>query len=221
VVLEATPLLGFAEPVSSWLHIAGALMALFATRQLARDWQGGARTSLLIFGAGAAFALAMSGAYHAMPVGGAREVLQRLDHAAIWVLIAATFTPVHVILFRGAARWVMLAFIWAFAIAGVVLKTIFFARFPETLGLLLYLAFGWVGALSSLMVARVHGARMVRPLLVGGIIYTIGGAASVVGTPPLVPGYLGHHEMFHLAVLAALYVHWQFMARLPRATAVA
>ncbi|HLU67124.1 MAG TPA: hemolysin III family protein [Kofleriaceae bacterium] len=211
------PLLGFAEPLSSWLHIAGAVLALLAIQRLvARGESAGDRRALATFGLGAALALGLSGAYHALdPDGAARAVLQRLDHAGIWILIAATFTPVHWILFRGIQRWGVLAFIWTAAICGVVLKTIFFAGFPESLGLVLYLALGWVGAASAVMVVRAHGPATVRPMLIGGVLYSAGGAVSVLEPPALLAGYLGHHEVFHLAVLAALYAHWQLMAALP------
>lgn len=208
-----TPLLGFANPVASWLHITGAACALVATPALCRmGTTAGARAALASFGIGAAFALTMSGAYHASAADSAvRAVFQRLDHAAIWVLIAATFTPVHAILFRGPARWAMLLFVWSCAAAGVVLKTVFFAGFPEWLGLVLYLALGWVGGMSAALVARSCGWRAPRLLIAGGLLYSLGGAVSLMNVPAFLPGYLGSHELFHVAVLVALFLHWRFI----------
>lgn len=213
---STVPLAGFFEPLSSWLHLAGALVALLAAGQL-RDTGAtrASRVALGVFAASAILALVASGIYHALtPTGATRDVMQRLDHAAIWILIGGTFTPIHAIMFRGLRRWGMLAFIWACAITGVVLKTVFFASVPPALGLWLYLGLGWTGALSAFMLAA-HGRRVVAPLLLGGLLYSIGAAASIVGAPTLLPGYLGPHELFHLAVLAALLTHWRLIASLP------
>jgi channel protein (hemolysin III family) len=211
-----TALLGFDDPIASWLHLVGAVVAVVAARALIASGASRAeRGALAVFGSSVVLALALSGAYHAAAEHGAlRQVLQRLDHAAIWVLIAGTFTPIHAICFRGFARWGMLAIIWTAAVTGVVLKTVFFADFPEALGLFLYLALGWVGAISAVMLARAYSWRAGRPLLAGGAIYTLGGAVSILEHPTLWPGYVGHHELFHLAVLAALLLHWRFIAAL-------
>jgi channel protein (hemolysin III family) len=210
------PLAGFFQPLASWLHLGGALVAVFAASHLRNTGATPAtRAALAVFAGSAIFALSMSGVYHALtPTGAARGVMQRLDHAAIWILIGGTFTPVHAIMFSGVRRWGMLAFIWACAITGVVLKTVFFASVPPALGLWLYLALGWVGAVSATMLAAACGRRAVGPLLIGGVLYSVGAAASILEAPTLIPGYLGPHEIFHLAVLAALLTHWRFIASL-------
>lgn len=206
-------LLGFAEPVASWLHLFGAVIAACFIGDLCRRGATPAdRRALAVFGGATVLALLLSGLYHLLaPTSAARAVLQRLDHAGIWLLIASTFTPVHVTLFRGAMRWGVLGFVWACALAGIVLKTIFFAQFSEALGLTLYIGFGWIGALSGVALARNHGWRVIGPLLVGGALYSLGGVVSVLEAPIVVPGFLGHHELFHLAVLGGLVAHWRFM----------
>src|SRR5690606_15251611 len=141
----------------------------------------------------------------------ARAVFQRIDHAAIWLLIASTFTPVHVMMFRGAMRWAPLAFIWTGAVAGIVLKTIFFEEIPESVGLALYLGFAWLGRLTAYVLARTYWRAAVMPLLRVGAAYSLGGIASVVEFPALWPGYVAHHELFHVAVLVALVLHWRLM----------
>ena len=220
---ETVSLLGFCEPLSSWLHLAGALVAAAALGSLSRlGTTRGARFALLVYGGGVVFALAMSGAYHACQLGGeARAVMQRLDHAGIWILIAATFTPVHAIAFRGLARWGFLTFIWAAALTGLILKTVFFDSLPQELGLVFYLGLGWMGVVSAVLVVRARGWRPVAPLLVGGLFYSVGGAISIIETPRLLPGYLGHHEVFHLAVLAGVLLHWRFVAQSCRSAAAA
>jgi channel protein (hemolysin III family) len=215
--------LGFAEPVASWLHLLGAVLAAWFARDLMRRGASRAdRVALAVFGFATVFALSMSGVYHLLdPAGEARGVLQRLDHAAIWLLIAGTFTPVHVTMFRGPLRWGVLGFVWLCAICGIVFKTIFFAEFPEALGLGLYLGLGWLGAISGAALARHHGRRAVWPLMHGGLAYSIGGLASVIEAPILIPGVLGHHELFHLAVLGGVFMHWRLMRDLEQLRTIA
>src|SRR4029077_16650438 len=115
------------------------------------------------------FLLAMSGVYHLLPLGsGGRQVLGRLDHSAIFVLIAGTFTPTHGILFRGWQRWGPLLAIWTVAVAGIVLKAVFFSSVEEWLGLMLYLVLGWLGAASAVVLGYRYGVSFLRPLLWGG-----------------------------------------------------
>lgn len=208
-----SPVLGFCEPISSWLHVGGAVVAGLSSRAL---WRSGptraASWSLGIFGASVLLLLAVSGTYHACDLDSApRAVFQRLDHAFIWILIAGTVTPVHVILFRGPWRWAMLGVIWACAITGLVLKTVFFTELGTGVGLALYLVLGWMGAVSAAKIWQQHGRRATHLLLTGGLLYSLGGAASVAEMPVLIPHYFGPHELFHVAVLAALYAHWRFM----------
>ena len=208
-----SPVLGFCEPISSWLHAGGAIVAGLSSRSLYRSGvTREASWALGIFGASVLLLLAISGTYHAFDVGSAaRAVFQRLDHAFIWILIAGTFTPVHVILFRGVWRWGMLALIWTSALTGLVLKTVFFDDLSGAVGLALYLALGWMGVVSAVKIWQQYGRRATHLLLGGGLLYSLGGAASVVGAPVLIPHYVGPHELFHVAVLAALFAHWRFM----------
>lgn len=218
---------GFSDPFSSLTHLAGA--ALFATLTVVLlhrgrgDW--GRILSLCVFAFSCVLLLSLSGAYHLLaPETAGREVLKRLDHAAIFGLIAGSFTPVHAILFRGAWRWGMLAGIWGAAIAGLTLKTVNFAATPEWAGLLMFLGLGWMGVISVVALARRHGPGFVLPLIWGGLAYTAGAVAEFLRWPQLLPGIVGPHEIFHLAVLAGIAWHWAFILSIasgapPRAVA--
>jgi channel protein (hemolysin III family) len=208
------PIPGFSDPVSSLSHLLGA--GVFACLTPFLLWRGRGNalrlTLLSVFAFSTVFLLSMSGVYHLLSEGGAgRAVLQRLDHGAIFVLIAGTFTPLHGILFRGWWRWGPLLFVWAAAITGITLKTIFFTGLAEWLGLTFYLALGWFGAVSGLELWRRHGMAFVRPMLWGGVAYTIGGTLEFLRPPFLIPGVLGPHELFHLAVLVGISFHWRFV----------
>lgn len=157
------------------------------------------------------FLFAMSGVYHMLAPGGGRAVLLRLDHAAIFVLIAGTFTPMHLIAFRGPARWVPLMMLWAFAAAAIGLKTVYFSTLSEGVGLAAYLGMGWAGLASGLALWRCYGWRFVRPLAWGGVAYTAGAVLEFQRWPSVIPGVLGPHELFHVAVLAGAGLHWRFI----------
>ncbi len=168
--------------------------------------------SLAIFCLGAVSLLSISGVYHLLdPSSAAREVLRRLDHAAIFILIAATFTPVHLLLFRGWGKWGFLALVWTFAAVAISLKTAFFQQVPAGLGLTLYLGMGWIGLYTGFSLWRRYGFEFIRPILWGGIAYSIGGILEALRWPVLVPGVIQSHETFHVAVLIGLTFHWSFI----------
>ncbi len=214
--LKIYPIPGFSDPVSSLTHLVGA--AVFFCLAPFLLYRGRGSTNRLVclgvFAFSTVFLLSMSGVYHLLDVGGpARVVLQRLDHGAIFVLIAGSFTPTHGILFRGAWRWAPLVLIWLAAIVGVTLKTIFFDDMAEWLGLMFYLGMGWVGTISGLELWRRHGLAFIRPLIWGGLAYTAGGVLEFLEWPVLIPGVVGPHELFHVGVLIGVSMHWKFVAQ--------
>ncbi len=212
------PLPGLGEPWSAITHLGAAVLFLVISVRLIRRGSGSAIrvVALCLFAFACVFQLAMSGVCHQLVPGSiANQVLLRLDHAAIFFLIAATFTPIHAILFRGAQRWIPLAFMWAAAITGIVLKSIFFAQTPMWLGATMYLGLGWVGIISGVMIWRRYHFRFMAPLLYGGIAYSLGVVFEAVTASmdvfQLIPGVLGGHEVFHLAVLIGMALHWRFI----------
>jgi channel protein (hemolysin III family) len=139
--------------------------------------------------------------------------MQVLDHAAIFVLIAGTFTPLAILLFQGRSRWGILLVIWTAAINGVTLKTIFFDDVPEGLSVSLYLAMGWFGIVAGSALWRRYGFRFIQQLIWGALAYTVGAVVDYLRWPVLVPGVVGPHELFHLLVLAGIGFHWSFVYR--------
>jgi channel protein (hemolysin III family) len=216
---------GFTDPFSSLSHLLAAFVFAILTFALVGRGRSSdleheptprytARViSLLIFSLSAVLLLTCSGFYHLVGhAGPARAFLQRLDHAAIFILIAGTFTPIHVIMFRGPARWAMLALIWTIAILGATFKTVYFASTPATLGLVLYVCMGWIGAIPITMLWRAYGAKFIAPLLLGGVAYTIGAAIEWAEPRPLLASIIRAHELFHVAVIAGLALHWRFIS---------
>jgi channel protein (hemolysin III family) len=205
---------GFSDPVSSLTHLAAAVVFAILGFFLIARGRGDARrmSSLAVFAFSCVLLLSLSGVYHLLtPETAARGVLMRLDHAAIFVLIAGSFTPVHVILLRDRWQQHLLAWIWVAAIAGLTLKTVYFDTTPLWVGLAMYLGLGWLGVISTVALARRFGVRFVLPLVWGALAYTLGAVAEFLGWPVLVAGVIGPHEVFHLAVLAGVSFHWAFI----------
>lgn len=216
VASEICPIPGFSEPVSSLTHILGAsVFAVLACFLLWRGRGNGVRVTFLgIYAFSCVFLLSLSGVYHLLTPGGdGRAVLKRLDHGAIFILIAGTFTPVHGILFRGRARSVPLLLIWSAAATGIILKIVFFDEFPEWLGLSLYLGLGWAGVASGVVLWHRFGPAFVQPLVWGAAAYTVGAVLEFLRWPVLLPGIVGSHELFHGAVLVGVGFHWRFVSQ--------
>lgn len=209
------------DPVSAFTHLAGAIVfAVLGVALVRRAGESWRRWPLGVFAAAAVVLLMASFAFHALPAGSAaRTAAQRVDHAAIFTLIAGTMTPIQVILFRGVLRWGLLAFVWAAAVAGLTLKAIYFNAVPEAVGVAAYLALGWVGTISIAVIFWRSSARFVSPLVIGGLAYSVGAVCEFTSEPTLVEGVIGSHEVFHFAVLVGLGCQWAFIRRLARCDA--
>jgi channel protein (hemolysin III family) len=208
------PIPGFSEPVNSISHLLAAGAAFVGAFWLCRrGWGNRVRIfSLLIYSFSLVFLFSMSGVYHLLdPANTPHQVFQRLDHAAIWTLIAGTFTPVHMILFRGTWRWGVLILVWTIAITGLVLEVVFFDDVPAWLSLCFFLGLGWLGVLTSWHFRRTFGHASIRYMWLGGVCYSIGGLLDFLQWPNLMDGVLGGHEVFHFFVIAGAFYHWLFV----------
>lgn len=209
---------GFAEPFNALSHLIGAVMFAALGLWMFCRARPGARVWLAIFTVTAVFLLSMSGVYHLLEYGSfaREEVFRRLDHAAIFVLIAGTSTAAHGLLFRGFWRWGMIALLWSSVAIAVTLTSVFFDAIPELVKLGIYLAFGWLGAVSGFKVWQAAGFHLVSPLLLGGVAYTVGAVAQFSADGLWIPGVFGAHGFFHIAVLAGLGLHSLFFWRVVR-----
>ena len=215
--VQLLSILGFSDPISSLTHLSGAVVfAVLGAFLVARSRGDGPRVAaLLVFVFSCVLLLSLSGAYHLLQHDTvARSVLMRLDHAAIFLLIAGSFTPVHVILLHDRWHRHLLPLIWVAAVAGLTLKSVYFDSMPAWAGLLMYLGLGWLGVISTVTLARRFGLRFILPLVWGGLAYTAGAVLDHFYWPVLLPGVVGPHELFHLAVLAGIAFHWAFIYRI-------
>ncbi len=211
---SVVPIPGLYQPFSSLSHLLGACVFAVASVWLLRQGRGNLprMISLFVFCLGAVVLLAISGAYHLLdPAGEARAIVRRLDHAAIFVLIASTFTPANMILFRGWKRTGMLLLVWLIAFVGIGLKMFYFHQISPELGIALYLGMGWLGIYPCFLLWRRYGFQLIQPVLLGGLAYTVGAVLEGLNWPILVTGVVHSHEMLHVAVLLGLTCHWAFI----------
>lgn len=214
---DIVPIPGFADPFSSLSHLLGA--AIFFALSFPLLWRARHSRSTWIseavFCFGAVFLLSMSGVYHLLDDGtGAKRVMRFLDHAAIFVLIAASFTPAHIILFSGWRRWGVLAVVWIYAATAIALKMMYFDEIQRSVGITLYLIMGWIGLATGIMLWRHYGFRFMLPILLGGIAYSVGAILQGLKWPVILPGVFQWHELFHVLVLVGLGTHWAFNYRI-------
>lgn len=147
-----------------------------------------------------------SAVYHRFPwrTQVARARARRVDHAAIFVFIAGTYTPFALLALEGWTQSVVLTSVWVGAALGIVL-TLAWIDAPSWVSALSYLAVGWVGVIAVPQLFAVGVAQAVL-LVAGGGLYSLGALTYALQWPNPLPRTLGFHEVFHLLVVAAVTV---------------
>ena len=193
-------------------HEIAAPVALFAGVLLAAAASPGrARAAAVVYGA-SLFALFLASALYHRPTWPprARLLMRRLDHAAIPLLIAGTYTP-FCLLLGGRTGNVLLGVVWAGA-GFAVLRAVLWARAPRPLVTAIYLLLGWVVVpVLPALLARL-GPQALALLLAGGLVYTLGAVVYAARRPDPFPRVLGFHEIFHAMVVAAAALHFAVVA---------
>ena len=185
---------GFSDPMSSISHLVGLVVYfVLSLFMLASAWRSRVRFWFsFVFCLAAVLMLTMSSVFHMFAPGTtARAVMLRLDVAAIFLLIAGTFTPVHGILFKGWKRSGILSLLWGIAVTGITLRTIFFESIPSVVGIGIFLAMGWIGAWSAWLLFQDYGWPTVKPVVAGGVLYSIGAIINALNCPCDHPDGLG------------------------------
>jgi hemolysin III len=158
-------------------------------------------TASAVFGVSLVLLYTASTLYHAIPLPRVKRVLRVLDHSAIFLLIAGTYTPLTLVTLRGPWGWTLFGLVWALAVVGIVAKATALPR-VRVLSMVLYLCMGWsiAVAVRPLAAAMAPNGRLL--LLLGGVAYTAG------------LGFYGwrrlpyHHMIWHLFVMAGSVLHF-------------
>ena len=193
------------EIVNSGLHGSGLLLSIAGTVWLvvSATRRGDARqvTAASIFGATLILVYLASTLYHGLPVSWIKWIFGLMDNAAIYLLIAGTYTPFTLSLLRGGWGWSLFGIEWGLAIIGVMM-TMFIHPPIGWLSLLLYLSMGWL-ILIALRPLRAHLApRGLMLLVAGGVAYTIGVIFYVHDDLPY------YHAVWHTFVLTGSICHY-------------
>jgi hemolysin III len=202
----------FREPVNAWSHLVGFVLAAVGTGLLLHLSRSPAQTvAFAIYGGSLILLYGASTLYHALPLPRHRlRRLRTLDHIAIYFLIAGTYTPVAMITLHGPSGWALLAAAWAIALAGVPFK-LWWLDAPVWLSTATYLGMGYMALLAAAPLARAVSAGGLAWLVAGGLAYTVGAVIFTRERPDPFPGRFGHHEIWHLLVLAGSGCHFAFM----------
>ena len=198
------------EPVNSLTHWAGALLALAGLAALLIvGWSTPAKiVSLLVYGLSLIGMFSASATYHMVQ---AKDrvllILRKIDHSAIFLLIAGTYTPFCINAFDGFWKWGMLIIIWSLAAIGIIVK-VFYIKSPRWLNAGIYVVMGWLCVGASGQMLATLPAWVFTWLLVGGVIYTLGAVVYSTKIFNFKPGVFGFHEVWHIFVMLAAAAHY-------------
>jgi hemolysin III len=181
---------GSAVGFSTWLVTQAAAAAGFAVF-----------ASLLVYCLGLVGALGASAAYNLTRAGRAKELLRRIDHAMIFVLIAASYTPYAAISLGGEGGLLLLLSIWSVAAFGVALKLLYPRRL-ERLSVALYLGMGWMAIVTVRPLVAAISEPTLWLLAAGGVLYSLGAAVHHLRRLPF------HNVIWHAMVLVAAGLHF-------------
>lgn len=207
------------NPVRGMLHGSAAVLSLVGIGFLVfqpTTWAG--RIAVLVFGIGLVALYTTSSLYHSIPW---RELwkkrMQRLDHSMIFVLIAASYTPVAMFALDGWLRVGALALPWLVAAVGISQQA-FFPTDRNTFAIALMVAVGWVALVLMWPIAQAAGTQAVVLIAAGGMLYTVGMLMLVTNRPRLWPRVFSYHEAFHVLVVSASALHfavtWRYLVPL-------
>ncbi len=172
-----------------------------------------ARVAVAVYAISLVALFALSAAYHRVDWRSlvARNWMRRLDHSMIFVLIAATYTPIAVVALRGPAGLTILIAAWAGALSGVVLKLVWITA-PRWLVVAAYVALGWIALVAIPQLVAAIGAVGLALLGLGGLLYTAGAVVYAVMRPDPAPAVFGYHEVFHAMVIVAALLQYAVIA---------
>ena len=193
------------EIVNSTTHGLGVLLSLSAlvilvarAARLGTTWH---IVSFAVFGVTLIILYLFSTLYHSMTHRATKSVFARMDHAAIFLLIAGTYTPIMLTVLRGPWGWTYFGIIWGMAILGVVIRSIYLSRF-RVLSTVMYAVMGWSFLIAYNQIITRMPPLSTRFLLYGGLAYTVGILFYVWKKQPYA------HSIWHLFVIAGSILHF-------------
>lgn len=204
------------DPISACTHFVGFLavipifiMLMLRARAEASELH---MIGFAVFGISLLLLYGASTIYHTFELPPEKtNILRRIDHMMIFVLIAGTYTPICLVSLHGSWGWTLLVAIWAFALFGLLLK-IFWMNAPRWLSTLIYVVMGWLAVFAFVPLEKAVSWQGIGMLLAGGIAYTVGAVIYGLKKPNLaILKNFGFHEIFHVFVMVGSGIHIAFM----------
>lgn len=198
------------NPVRGFLHGSAALASLIGLIVLIRSHSGPAWVGLVLalYGTTLVAMFTTSSLYHSFPWSDRWKArMRRLDHSAIFLTIAGSYTPFAVIALDGTWRWASLLVVWGLGITGIVMKFIQ-RQVSIELSVTLQIVMGWGAVIPMFELARRLGGETVAWLGLGGVLYTVGMIFMLTNWPKLAPRVFSHHELFHVLVIGGALTHY-------------
>jgi hemolysin III len=199
------------NPVRGFLHGSAAVASVVGSVVL---WRRGApphQFALLVFTVAMVGLYTVSSLYHSVPWAAAGKArMQRVDHSMIYVLVAATYTPITWVVLDGWLRTAVLCMAWGIALVGILQKALL-PRVSESFAIAMTTIQGWLALPLFLPLAQ----RLPWPAMLlmglGGVLYTVGMVCLVTERPRLWPRVFSYHETFHVCVIAGSTAHYAMM----------
>lgn len=202
------------DPFSMMSHLLGALLSLTATYVLVRRARRNGMRGIGVGTYGIMMALTFSAStlFHFVDASSPRfDVYNKLDHVAIFLMIAGTGTAVY-----GALQswWAdhLTGALWGVAGLGILFQLQFWAM-PDWLSATIYLTVGWLGSLGVFVIARITDEHSLRLFLLGAAAFTVGAIVYAAGWPAIWTGIVGPHDVFHVFVLLGAAFHFGYVYR--------
>ncbi|CAN5882714.1 hemolysin III family protein [soil metagenome] len=192
-----------------WLHLGSVPLAIAAGVVLiVLSPSTTTRTGAAVFMSAAVLLFTVSALYHTRTWSArAHNLLQRFDHASIFVLIAGSYTPFALLLLEPADAWLVLTIVWGGAVLGVAIKVLWAAG-PRWLHVLVYVALGWAAVFWFDEFADDGQVAVLVLMIVGGALYSLGGLVYGFRRPDPSPRWFGFHEVFHSLTIMAFAAHY-------------
>jgi hemolysin III len=204
----------FRDPVSGLTHLAAAIISAIGLIVLLILGRGdpSKEFALLIYGISLILMFSASATYHLVKTNPQIQLrLRKMDHSAIFLLIAGTYTPICLTYFTGFYRWGLLAIVWIFALVGITVK-LFVIHAPRWLNAGIYLVMGWLAVLAINQIITNMPVGAMLWLIAGGLFFTIGAIVYISRKMDFVPGVFGFHEVWHIFVILGCLCHFIMVA---------
>ena len=202
------------QPFSGLSHLAGAILSLGGLVYLIiAGWGDLTREiSYLVYGISLILMFSASATYHMVNSSDkVTRVLRKLDHTAIYLLIAGTYTPICLLFFSGFWRLGLLIIIWSLALAGIIVK-LFIINAPRWVTAGIYLVMGWLCIMAVGEMLRTMSAAALAWLVAGGLFYTLGAVIYITKKLDFKPDVFGFHEVWHIFVMLGAFCHFVLIA---------